>query len=92
MAAEQKPILISPESELGAALKRASVQHEPILVLVGDESFEVDVFETHTVAAPLDAPEPDSILSIIGIATSAEPSDIARYKDEYVADAYDYRK
>lgn len=92
MAAEQEHILISPDSELGIALKRASVQHEPIAIRVGDESYEIDVFETHVNAEPSASSEPDSILSIIGIAESAEPSDIARFKDEYLADAYDYRK
>jgi hypothetical protein len=92
MAAEQEQILISPDSELGIALKRASVRHEPIAIRIGDESFELDVFEAPVDAESADSSEPDSILSIIGIAASAEPSDIARFKDEYLADAYDYRK
>ncbi len=32
--------------------------------------------------------EPDSILNIIGIADAGEPTDIARYKDAYLAEAY----
>jgi hypothetical protein len=92
MAAEQEQILISPDSELGIALKRAYDRNEPIAVRIGDESYEIDVLETRVKAEPSASSEPDSILSIIGIATTAEPSDIARYKDEYLADAYDYRK
>lgn len=92
MAAEQEQIFIRPDSELGIALKRASVRHEPIAIRIGDESYEVDVFKAHVDVEPTASSEPDSILGIIGIASSAEPSDIARFKDEYLADAYDYRK
>jgi hypothetical protein len=33
----------------------------------------------------------DSILNIIGIGESAEPTDMARHKHEYVAEAYDVK-
>jgi hypothetical protein len=37
------------------------------------------------------ATESDSILNIIGIGESSEPTDIARYEREYLADAYDLK-
>jgi hypothetical protein len=40
--------------------------------------------------APLE-PAHDSILNIIGIGTSGEESDIARYKHEYLAEAYEVK-
>jgi hypothetical protein len=36
--------------------------------------------------------ERDSILNIIGIGESAEPTDIAHHKHEYVAEAYDVKR
>ena len=36
-----------------------------------------------------DADEADSLLNIIGIGESAEPTDIAKYKHEYLAQAYE---
>ena len=92
MATEQTPIVISADSELGIALKRASTEHEPVAIRIGDESYEVDVFESHADAEPSESSREDSILSIIGIGSSGEPTDIARFKDQYLADAYDHRK
>jgi hypothetical protein len=36
-----------------------------------------------------DADEADSLLNIIGIGESAEPTDIAKHKHEYLAQAYE---
>ena len=36
--------------------------------------------------------DPGRILNIIGLGSSKEPSNIARHKDEYIADAVDHRR
>ncbi|MDQ3547518.1 MAG: hypothetical protein M3439_01755, partial [Chloroflexota bacterium] len=66
MAAEENAIRISPDSELGIALRRASVEHEPIIIRIGSESYAVDVFETRSGAESMVSTEPDAILGIIG--------------------------
>ena len=43
MAAQRKPIKVSPDSELGLVLKRAAASGEPVLVETDDAVYELDV-------------------------------------------------
>ena len=103
MATAQTPIVISPDSELGIALKRASTEHEPVAIRIGDESYEVDVFESHTDtddeqheahanddAGCDESPEDrDPLLKVLGIFASGDPNnDVAQDKYRYLAEAY----
>ena len=103
MATDHSPIVISPDSELGIALKRASTEHEPVTIRIGDESYEVDVFESRTDTADeqyevhaddnagCDEPPEnrDPLLNVLGIFASGEPNnDVAQDKYRYLAEAY----
>ena len=103
MATEQTPIVISPDSELGIALKRASTEHEPVAIRIGGESYQVDVFESHPAtddeqyevhsnddAGCAESRESrDPLLEVLGIFASGEPNnDVAQDKYRYLAEAY----
>jgi hypothetical protein len=91
VAAGPKVVHISPDSELVLALRRAAVDREPVLVDTGEQVFEIGVVSSRPVVTDEDADEPDAILNLIDIVDTSEPSDIARYKDQYLADAINPR-
>jgi hypothetical protein len=91
VAAEPKVVHISPDSELVLVLKRAAVDREPVLVDTGEQVFEIGDVSARPAAIEEGAEEPDAILNLIDIVDTSEPSDIARYKDRYLADAIDSR-
>lgn len=92
MATSRKHLNVEPDSELSVVLRQAAVAGEPVFVDTGETVYELDVFpapELGDVVA--ESTEPDAILGIIGIGSSAEPTDIARDKDRYLAESFDPR-
>ncbi len=95
MASPQKTIQIEPGSEVSKLLEEAA---ESALILQANGTR----YRVNRIAAPAPAPpdgaprsrkrlEPERVLNIIGIGESAEESDIARFKDQYLAEAADHR-
>lgn len=84
-------IHVEPDSEFGRLLDHV-VESDAMLEKDGVH-YRVNRVETPvgTRRARRHRLEPERILEIIGIGESAEGSDIARYKDEYIADAVDHR-
>lgn len=93
VAARPSEFHLSPDDELVIALKRAARDHQLVLVNTGEEVIEIGAVSTRPAAGEDagDAEEPDAILELIGMLESREPSNIARFKDEYLADAIDPR-
>jgi hypothetical protein len=91
MSESSRVIYISSESELGQVLREAAAANEPIVIDTDDAQYEIDIYVRWDAELPPSTDEPDAILGIIGIGASAEPTDIARYKDQYIADAIDPR-
>ena len=91
MAESRMVVYISSESELGQTLREAAAIGEPIVIDTDDAQYEIDIHVRWDAENPRVPDEPDVILGIIGIGASAEPSNIARYKDQYIADAIDPR-
>ena len=90
MAAERKPLHIRSEQDFNQ-LVRDAASSGPVLVEIDNTLYEI---EAYPVAEEIDdgiAPERDSLFNIIGMGSSDEPTDIERYKDEYLAEAYDRR-
>jgi transcriptional regulator with XRE-family HTH domain len=88
---QRTPIQASASGELGCVLSRAVAIGEPIFVDTGEALYELEV---QTVARSdfVDGDvEPDALLGIIGMVSSAEPTNIARDKDAYLAEAFDPR-
>ena len=91
MAAERRVIHIRAGSELAEALRDATEAREPLFVHTGDEVFEVHVDSTESVER-FNRDKPYSILDIAGLGASGTSGSIADHKDEYIADAYDYKR
>ena len=87
MAAEHKPIHVRPDSEL-ALVVRSAVTDGPILVELDEGVYELEVRPAPANTQADEAPQQDRLFNIIGLSQSGEPSDIARHKDEYLAEAY----
>jgi hypothetical protein len=85
MAAERLQIKVRPQSKLALVVREAAEAGTPVLVDTGDAIFELDVHPAANTAD--DEYERDSLFSIIGISTDGEPTDIGRYKREYLAEA-----
>ena len=85
-------LTVRPESELSVALRQAVAAGEPVVVDTGVGVYELDVVPApeREHAATHDQ-QPDAILGIIGIGSSQEPTNIARDKDRYLAQAFDPR-
>jgi hypothetical protein len=75
---------------LGEVLRDAAASGEAISVEAGEELFELDVLPVPRAFIETDE-ESDAILGIIGILDEGEPTDIARFKDRYIADAIERR-
>ena len=91
MAAERRIFHIRADSDLAKALQDATNAREPLYVSAGDVVFEVHVHSTESLES-FSRDKPYSILDIVGLGDSGEPSNIAEHKDEYIADAYDYKR
>jgi hypothetical protein len=95
VAAEPNRIEIDPDSEIGAALQRAAANGEPLRLTMGTITYLLVDAQPDTLLEDDRSraserrlvDEPDAILSLIGIAGTGEPTDIARHKREYIADA-----
>lgn len=93
MYAENQPIDISDWPELARVVEVARRTGTDVRLVRGGEEVAVITpigFEESDAADRSAAAddEPDSLLNIIGIADMGEPTDIARYKDAYLAEAY----
>jgi hypothetical protein len=94
MSTKQKTIQIEPDSEIGKLLEEAA---ESALILQANGTrYRVNRVE----AAPWNKkgqrrrsrdPKDDPLLKNLGILDEGEPTDIARFKDQYIADAVDRR-
>lgn len=76
------------------ALKRAARDHQLVLVNTGEEVIAIGAVSTRPAVDDADekeSEEPDAILELIGMLESREPSNIAEFKDQYLADAIDPR-
>lgn len=76
---------------MAEALQDATNTREPLFVSAGDVVFEVHVHSTESFES-FNRDKPYSILDIAGLAASGTPGSIADHKDEYIADAYDYKR
>ena len=86
-------IQIEPESELGRLLD--SVAESDVLLEMEGDRFRVARLDAPAAVGPAHRRRrlaPERVLNIIGLGASAHGSDIARHKDEYVADAADRRE
>jgi hypothetical protein len=86
MAAERHPITITSMSELRLVLKRAADEGETVLIDTGETLYELDVLAVSPGVHHRDESR-DSLLSIFGILDEGDETDIARFKDQYIADA-----
>jgi hypothetical protein len=91
MSESRVVVYIGSESELCQVLREAAAKGEAVVVDTDDAQYEIDVVVRWDAEQATTPDQPDSILSIIGIGSSGEPSDIDRFKDEYIADAIDPR-
>jgi hypothetical protein len=91
MTASRVVVYISSESELAQKLRDAAEDGEAIIIDTDDVQYEVEVHIRWSAEHPDTSGEQDSILELMGIADSGEPSNIARFKDQYIADAIDPR-
>lgn len=90
----QKTIQIEPDSEIGKLLEEAA---ESALILQSNGTrYRVNRVKPRPSTdgarrrRKLD-PKDDPLLGILGLIDEGEPTDIARFKDQYIADAVDRR-
>ncbi len=95
MATELEKTDISGEPELLRLVEELVASRSPRVLTNGEEALAI--------VTPVDAPEQarsrrpgtstrqahDSILNIIGIAASSEPTDVAQHERRYLAEAYE---
>jgi hypothetical protein len=91
MAAEHKPIHVQPDSEL-ALVVRSAVTDGPVLLELDENVYELEIRPAAMHSQPGEESRRDSLFNIIGLSQTGEPTDIARHKDEYLAEAYTPRK
>ena len=65
---------------------------ESVLVDTGEAVYELEVSPVEPAGESSVDQTPDGILNIIGIGASQEPTNIARHKRAYLADALDPRR
>ena len=94
MYAENPPIDITDWPELVRLVEEAQRTGTDVTLVRGGE--EVAILTPIGLSEPdSDEPpaaaddEPDSLYNILGSWSSGEPTNIARFKDEYLADAYE---
>lgn len=88
MNSSTKTIHIEPGSDAESLLKEAD--DAPVEIEAGGSRYLLTRLED-TEEGEDDPEEPDSILNIIGIWASDEPTDIANHKLEYLADAIEHK-
>lgn len=86
MVSEPKVLHLNGDAEIVTALKEAAANRETVTVQAGDDVFVIDVVSSHRRDTGYQG-EHDSILNLIGLFESSSPSNIAKHKDEYLADA-----
>ena len=90
MMIEPVAIKVDPEGELGQALREwgsaVVLDVEGVRFRVSRDRVLNDLEEVVDVL-PYDPKDPDPLLRIIGTLDTGEPTDIARYKDQYIADS-----
>ncbi|HEX5164769.1 MAG TPA: hypothetical protein VFV93_05180 [Thermomicrobiales bacterium] len=84
-------VYINSESELAQTLRKAAASGESIIIETDDAQYEIDIRVRWDAENADASDEPDAILELIGIVESREPSNIAEFKDQYIADAIDPR-
>src|SRR5581483_3643368 len=99
MRQEAEAIDISGFPELLRLAEEVQRTHAPRLLKRGEEEIAFlapirprSKKPKRSKSVTLSPAESDSVLNIIGIGESSEPTDIARYEREYLADAYDLRR
>jgi len=95
VAAQPNVIRLPPDDDVVIALKRAAKDHQLVIVQTGEDVIEIGSVSMHPAGDESDLDnldEPDAILELIGILDSKEPSNIAEFKDQYLADAIDPRE
>lgn len=99
MARERHPIDISNVPELLRIAEEVRSSGEPRLLKHGEQDLAVltPVKPESGVGRGrrrrgVAGAGPDSLLNIIGIGESAEPTDIGQHKDRYLAEAYDIER
>ena len=92
MSTQQETIQIEPDSEIGKLLEKAADSAQ-ILESNGARYRVQRLAARPSTNGPRRRKrlEPERVLNIIGLGESSEVSNIARFKDKYVADAADHR-
>ncbi len=83
-------IHVESESELGRLLEE--VEEREAFIEKDGVRYRLSRVDTAGTASQDARLQPERVLDIIGIGESSEGSNIARYKDQYVADATDHRR
>lgn len=87
-----KRIKVSPEDELALLIKAAIASGEPIIVDTGEAEYPLHVGSQKKPRRRLvhgkPTSEEDPLWNIVGIARSGGPTDVARNKHKYLAEAY----
>jgi hypothetical protein len=83
-------IHVEPDSELGLLLDKVE-ESDTVLEKEGVR-YRVSRIDAHSARRQHRRLQPERVLDIIGIGESAEGSNIARFKDQYIADATDHRQ
>ena len=89
MSQAARIIQVDPDSELGQFLDELG-ETDAVLEKQGVR-YRVSRVTASTARLQREPLQPERVLDIIGIGESPEGSNIARLKDEYVADASDHR-
>lgn len=92
---EMKSVEIGDVPELVALAEEVRRTNEPRILRRQDEDIAMltPVAPKRAKRIPRGKPftADDPLWNVVGIGSSAEPTNIARYKHEYIADAYDHR-
>jgi hypothetical protein len=98
MATDLKPIDISSRPDLSRLVDDMTEEGTGFILMRGDKAVAVIEPVVDTPQRPEeDSPEElasiddDPIMGLFGILDSGEPTSIARFKDEYIADAIDHK-
>lgn len=83
-------IHVESDSELGQLLDE--VEERDIVIEKDGVRYRFSRVETADARSRPARLQPERVLDIIGIGESSEGSNIARFKDKYVADATDHRR
>lgn len=92
MSKQQETIQIEPDSEIGKLLEEAA--ESSLILQVNGTRYRVNRAKPRPStddARRRKRLEPERVLNIIGLGESAEGSNVAHFKDQYIADAADHR-